>query len=56
MLLLSCDPTVNTPCQKWPGVFFVFVCPTLDKRLSQFFKKFMGAALSITEVLRIGGE
>lgn len=27
MLLLSCDPTVNTPCQKWPGVFFVLVAP-----------------------------
>ena len=27
MLLLSCDPTVNTPCQQWPGVFFVLVAP-----------------------------
>ena len=49
MLLLSCDPTVNTPCQKWPGVFFLSAMSNLGQEVIPNFLKIYGGGCDYHE-------
>jgi hypothetical protein len=70
MLLLSCDPTVNTPVRD-AGGFFISAMSNVGQEVFAIFIKIygggrdfiegggvcgIGVVLSITEVLRTGGE
>lgn len=66
MLLLSCDPTVNTPVRN-AGGFFRFDLSNVGQEVFPIFIKIYGVGvilsrgvvsgvLSITKVLRMGGE